>query len=140
MLNDARWALQLPPRPVPAGTSCLVALDGEMFGFGKRKVLREGARAGRQSGAVFGLKLRVHFEDGSTHEVFRRVGFHGPNDLPQFVEGSTVRRQVARAPPAHGEGEASRRPFPARRRCGPGFVLAAPDHPTTNTVAHSCTR
>jgi hypothetical protein len=70
-----------------------------MFGFGKRKVLREGARAeavvigmggGRQSGAVFGLKLRVHFEDGSTHEVFRRVGFHGPNDLPQFVEGSTV--------------------------------------------------
>jgi hypothetical protein len=70
-----------------------------MFGFGKRKLIREGATAegvvigmggGRQSGALFGLKLRVRFEDGSMHEVYRRVGFHGPNDLPLFIEGSTV--------------------------------------------------
>jgi hypothetical protein len=70
-----------------------------MFGWGKRKLLREGAQAeavviglggGKQSGALFGLKLRVRFEDGSTEEVYRRVGFHGPNELPWFVVGSTV--------------------------------------------------
>jgi hypothetical protein len=61
--------------------------------------LRDGAKVeavvigmggGSQRGALFGLKLRVQFADGSKTEVYRRVGFHGPNDLPWFVEGSTV--------------------------------------------------
>jgi hypothetical protein len=67
--------------------------------FGKGKVVRDGAQAqavvvgmkgGSQRGAMFGLQLRVHFDDGSTGEVFRRVGMHGSDELPWFVEGSTV--------------------------------------------------
>lgn len=50
---------------------------------GKGEVVRDGAQAqavvvgmkgGSQRGAMFGLQLRVHFDDGSTGEVFPARG------------------------------------------------------------------
>jgi hypothetical protein len=67
--------------------------------FGRRKILTEGVAAeavvvdtggGSQRGAMFGLQLRVRFDDGSTGEVLRRIGLHGPDELPWFVVGSVV--------------------------------------------------